>query len=146
MSAAASSRNTRSTGRSSTARGEPAPDYPVMPSTKELRFFDACASTASMFLYAQGSSIVCCHHDTLTIERRFTRHAAEVRLIAVDNQSAHGAGRLVASYDSAKYAVVWDLMTGDEIARFSAYEHVTAVSFMKNGSVVFGKSCQLECA
>lgn len=91
-----------------------------------------------MFLYAQGNSIVCAHHDTLTIERRFARHAEEVQLLAVDNASDVGAGRLVVSYDAGQTAIVWDLLTGDEVARFASYENLTCAAWMKNGNVAFG--------
>ncbi|KAM0276692.1 hypothetical protein ACHAQH_006460 [Verticillium albo-atrum] len=101
------------------------------------RFLEPCAATASMFLYAQGSSVVCAHHDTLTIERRFSRHSDEVQLLAVDNQSEMGAGRLVVSYDAGQTAIVWDLMTGDEVARFASYEHLTTAAWMRNGNVAF---------
>lgn len=111
-----------------------------MPSVKNLKFFDPCAATASMFLYAQGSSIVCSHHDTLTIERRFSRHADEVQILAVDNQSEIGAGRFVVSYDAGQTAIVWDLMTGDEVARFSSYDHLTCAAWMRNGNVAFGNT------
>lgn len=103
-----------------------------------MRYFEPCAATASMFLYAQGSSIVCCHHDTLTIERRFSRHSDEVQLLAVDTQSEIGAGRLVVSYDAGQTAIVWDIMTGDEVARFASYEHLTTAAWMRNGNVAFG--------
>lgn len=138
----ASSRNravSLSSGRSSAARAAQAQDFSTMQSAKNLRLFDPCAATASMFLYAQGSSIVCCHHDTLTIERRFSRHADEVQLLAVDNQSEAGAGRFVVSYDAGQTAIVWDLMSGDEIARFASYEHLTTAAWMRNGNVAFGE-------
>lgn len=109
-----------------------------MPHVTDLKYFDPCAATAAMFLYAQGSSIVCCHHDTLTIERRFSRHADDVQLLAVDNHSEAGAGRFVVSYDVGQTAIVWDLMTGDEISRFASYEHLTVAAWMKNGNVAFG--------
>ena len=127
-------------GRSS-ARGianQPQEFNPSMPTAQSLNFFDPCAATASMFLYAQGNSIVCCHHDTLTIERRFSRHSDEVRLLAVDNQSETGGGRYVVSFDAGQTAIVWDLMTGDEVARFASYEHLTVAAWMKNGNVAFG--------
>ncbi|EAQ86613.1 hypothetical protein CHGG_07866 [Chaetomium globosum CBS 148.51] len=104
------------------------------------RYFDPCAATASMFLYAQGTSVVCCHYDTLAIERRFARHAEEVQLLAVDNHSDIGAGRLVVSYDVGQTAIVWDLLTGDEVARFASYENLTCASWMRNGNVAFGNS------
>ncbi|KAH8899607.1 hypothetical protein GQ53DRAFT_634878 [Thozetella sp. PMI_491] len=104
------------------------------------RYFEPCAATASMFLYAQGSSIVCAHHDTLTIEKRFARHSDEVLLLAVDNVSELGAGRLVVSYDAGQTAIVWDIMTGDEVARFASYEHLTCAAWMKNGNVAFGNA------
>jgi hypothetical protein len=50
-----------------------------------------CAATASIFFYAQGTSIVCCHHDTLVIEKTFSKHADEVVLLAVDNHSNVGS-------------------------------------------------------
>ncbi|OAA67221.1 WD g-beta repeat protein [Niveomyces insectorum RCEF 264] len=103
-----------------------------------VRHFDPCTATAGMFLYAQGSSIVCCHHDTLTIERRFSRHPDEVLLLAVDNVSERGAGRLVVSYDASQNAIVWDIMSGNEIARFASFSNLTAVAWMRNGAVAFG--------
>ncbi|KAG7408957.1 hypothetical protein Forpi1262_v017942 [Fusarium oxysporum f. sp. raphani] len=111
-----------------------------MPHVTDLKYFDPCAATASMFLYAQGSSVVCCHHDTLTIERRFSRHADEVQLLVVDNQSEAGGGRFVVSYDAGQTAIVWDLMTGDEISRFACYDHLTVAAWMKNGNVAFGNT------
>lgn len=114
-------------------------DVTTMPAVKDLKFFDSCAATASMFLYAQGPSIVCCHHDTLTIERRFSRHSELVQLLAVDNQSEAGGGRLVVSYDAGQTAIVWDLMTGDEVARFASYETLTTAAWMRNGNVAFGR-------
>ena len=96
-----------------------------MSPTSFIRYFEPTAATASMFLYAQGSSVVVAHHDSLTIERRFSRHSAEVQLLAVDTQSELGAGRLVVSYDMDMTAIVWDLMTGDEVARFASYENLT---------------------
>ncbi|KAL1837644.1 hypothetical protein VTJ49DRAFT_3543 [Mycothermus thermophilus] len=104
------------------------------------RYFEPCAATASMFLYAQGTSVVCCHYDTLAIERRFARHSEEVQILAVDNHSDIGAGRLVVSYDAGQTAIVWDLMTGDEVARFASYENLTCAAWMRNGNVAFGNS------
>lgn len=103
------------------------------------RYFEPCAATASMFLYAQGTSVVCCHHDTLAIDRRFARHSEEVQLLAVDNHSDMGAGRLVVSYDAGQTAIVWDLLTGDEVARFASYENLTCAAWMRNGNVAFGE-------
>jgi WD40 repeat protein len=91
-----------------------------------------------MFLYAQRNSVVCCHHDTLAIERRFSRHNEAVSLLAVDTVSERGAGRLVVSYDVGRTAIVWDCTTGDEIVRFASYEKITAVAWMHNGNIAFG--------
>lgn len=104
------------------------------------RDFEPCAATASMFLYAQGNSVVCCHHDTLTIERRFSRHTEDIQLLAVDTVSERGSGRLVVSYDVGQTAIVWDCMTGDEIARFASYENLTVAAWMRNGNVAFGNA------
>lgn len=125
-------------GRSAGSRPMQAQDTYTMPSTDDLRFFDPCAATGSMFLYAQGTSIVCCHHDTLTIERRFSRHQEEVQLLAVDNQSERGSGRNVVSYDAGQTAIVWDLMTGDELTRFASYDNLSAATWMRNGNIAFG--------
>jgi hypothetical protein len=118
----------------------------IMPSPEAPRDFEPCAATASMFLYAQGNSVVCCHHDTLTIERRFSRHKEAVSLLAVDTVSERGAGRLVVSYDVRQTAIVWDAMTGDELARFASYENLTVAAWMRNGNVAFGRTENLEYA
>jgi hypothetical protein len=110
----------------------------AMPQTTVTRTFEPCAATASMFLYAQGNQVVCAHHDTLKVERRFTRHTEEISILAVDTVSDRGAGRLVVSYDVGQTAIVWDCMTGDEIARFASYENLTVASWMRNGNVAFG--------
>ena len=111
--------------------------YPLAP-TLLPRYFEPAAATASFFLYAQGQSVIVANHDTLGIERRFARHSEEVQLLAVDTQSDIGAGRLVVSYDAGQTAIVWDLMTGDEIARFASYENLTTAAWMRNGNVAFG--------
>ncbi|KAL7944651.1 hypothetical protein V8C42DRAFT_358345 [Trichoderma barbatum] len=128
-------------GKSSTARGRPVPpEFAQMPSAKDLKYFIPSAATASIYLYAHGPSIICCHHDTLTIDRIFSRHVDEVQIIAVDNQSEVGAGRFVVSYDAGQTAIVWDLMTGDEISRFVSYETLTVAAWMRNGNVAFGNT------
>jgi hypothetical protein len=130
-----------SSGRSSKEKGRLstlAEMTQSMPQTEITRDFEPCAATASMFLYAQGNSVVCAHHDTLTIERRFSRHTEEISLLAVDTVSERGAGRLVVSYDIGQTAIVWDCMTGDELARFASYENLTVAAWMRNGNVAFG--------
>ncbi|KAI0451895.1 hypothetical protein F5B21DRAFT_361068 [Xylaria acuta] len=108
---------------------------PSMPT----RYFEPTAATDRMLLYGQGNSVVVAHHDSLTIERRFSRHSAEVQLLAVDTQSATtGNGRFVVSYDVDMTAIVWDLMTGEEVARFASYENLTCAIWMRNGNVAFG--------
>ena len=135
----ASSRNRAvSIGSGRSGRATAVDEYNNMDPTQVVRYFEPCAATASMFLYSQGASIVCCHHDTLTIERRFSRHKDDVQLLAVDTHSELGAGRLVVSYDAGQTAIVWDLMTGDEVARFASYEHLTCAAWMRNGNVAFG--------
>ncbi|MCJ1400737.1 hypothetical protein MMC11_003945 [Xylographa trunciseda] len=102
--------------------------------------FQACAATASIFLFAQGHRVLCLHHDTLAIERKFERHKEPVVLLSVDNVSERGSGRLVVSYDAGQTAIVWDLFTGDEIARFASYEPLKVAAWMKDGNVAFGNS------
>ncbi|KAK4228351.1 IDC1 protein [Podospora fimiseda] len=116
-------------------------DYAMAPKTNAVvRYFEPCGATSSMFLYAQGNTIVVCEHDTLATKRRFASHSEEVQLLAIDNQSDIGAGRLVVSYDSGQTAIVWDLMTGDEHARFASYEDLTCAAWMRNGNVAFGNT------
>lgn len=100
--------------------------------------FEPCAATASFLLYAQGSSVLCLHHDTLAIERRFDGHTEDVRLIAVDSVSERGAGRVVVTYDAGSTAIVWDIFTGDELARFASFEHIRVAKFQRNGTIAFG--------
>lgn len=113
------------------------PMAPPPPHAPE-RSLEACASTASLFLYAQGSTILCLHHDTLALDRRFEDHQDDIAFISVDNVSERGQGRLVVSYDVGQTAIVWDLFTGTEIARFAAFEPLKVASWMRNGNVAFG--------
>ncbi len=101
--------------------------------------FEPCAATGSSVLYAQGASVICLHHDTLAIQRRFHKHAEPISFISVDNVSERGAGRLVVTYDTGQTAIVWDLMTGDQVARFASYEQIKVASWMRNGNIAFGK-------
>ncbi|KAJ5939002.1 hypothetical protein N7466_002136 [Penicillium verhagenii] len=100
--------------------------------------FEPCAATASLFLYTQDTTILCLHHDTLAVERRFSSHQENIEFISVDNVSERGAGRLVVSYDIGQTAIVWDIFTGTEIARFASFEHLRVASWMRNGNVAFG--------
>ncbi|OTB03445.1 hypothetical protein M426DRAFT_60406 [Hypoxylon sp. CI-4A] len=43
-------------------------------------------------------------------------------------------------YDADMTAIVWDLMTGDEVARFASYETLTCAAWMRNGNVAFGNT------
>lgn len=101
--------------------------------------FEPCAATASIFLYTQDTSIICLHHDTLAIERRFERHRDRVLHLAVDNVSGPGAGRYVVSYDASQIAIVWDLFTGSEVARFASYEPIRVAAWMSDGNIAFGR-------
>lgn len=119
---------------------------PSMPKGKNAATtapFEPCASTGSSFLYAQGSTVLCLHHDSLAVERRFQKHTDTIQLIAVDNVSETGAGRLVVTYDARQTAIVWDLFTGDQISRFASYEPLKVASWMRNGNIAFGKPLNL---
>lgn len=100
--------------------------------------FEPCAATASIFLYAQNTSIICLHHDSLAVERRFEKHTDKVLGISVDNVSERGAGRLIVSFDVGRTAIVWDLFTGEEVTRFQYYEDIKVAAWMKNGQIAFG--------
>ena len=137
------SQGSRRSNRSN--RSLPAPAPSLTPLTDGP--FTACAATASFFLHAQHNAILCLHHDTLAIERRFERHRQPVQWIAVDNVSEKGNGRLVVSYDASQTTIVWDLLTGDEVARFASYEEIRVAAWMRNGNIAFGKlgsSCDLR--
>jgi hypothetical protein len=123
--------------RSVPSTAQPTPPIPTLDSTWDSEF-QPCASTASLFLFSQGSVILCVHHDTLAVERRFTLHSDRIAFICVDNVSERGAGRLVVSYDFAQTAIVWDLFTGSEISRFASYEPLRVAAWMRNGHVTFG--------
>lgn len=66
-------------------------------------------------------------------------HKDPVTLLSVDNVSDKGAGRLVVSCDLAQTAIVWDVSTGNEIARFASYDPLKVAAWMKNGNVAFGQ-------
>ena len=102
--------------------------------------FQPCAATASILLLSQGPAVLCLHHDTLAVERRFQKHTDNIQLIAVDNVSEAGAGRLVVTYDARQTAIVWDVFSGEQISRFASYEPLTVASWMRNGNIAFGKS------
>ena len=102
--------------------------------------FEAAAATASHFLYAQRNIIQCLHHDTLAVDRKFDKHDEDVSLICVDNVSERGAGRLVVSYDNSLTAIIWDIFTGDEVARFASYDSIKVAAWLRDGTVTFGKS------
>ncbi|KAF2189470.1 hypothetical protein K469DRAFT_723451 [Zopfia rhizophila CBS 207.26] len=132
----------RSASRSSSVRSDTnlkPPTPSITPGSDEFAF-EPCAATGSFLLYAQRNVILCLHHDTLAIERRFTRHREDVSWISVDNLSESGAGRLVVSYDAGSTAIVWDLLTGDEVARFASYEQIRVAAWMRNGNVAFGNA------
>ncbi|CAN9149946.1 WD domain-containing protein [Alternaria alternata] len=112
---------------------------PPTPGQDEFAF-EPCAATGSFLLYAQRNVILCLHHDTLAVERRFDRHREDVSWISVDTTSERGAGRLVVSYDAGSTAIVWDLFTGDEVARFASYEQIRVATWMRNGNVAFGNA------
>lgn len=62
----------------------------------------------------------------------------------MDNVSEQGAGRIAVSYDAGLSTVVWDILTGQEIARFVAYDPINVAHFMRNGNIAFGKRLQME--
>lgn len=133
-----------STSNSLPRRFEPAvrPNPPPPAFTPENRenALEPCAATASFLLYAQRNRILVLHHDTLAIDRRFDLHLEDVLWIAVDNVSERGSGRLAVSFDAGNTAIVWDILSGGEVARFSAYEHMRVATFMRNGNIAFGES------
>ncbi|KAF2088882.1 hypothetical protein K490DRAFT_72569 [Saccharata proteae CBS 121410] len=133
-------RTHRSTSRSTSRSENAIPPPPAPSTTPRAAEFEPCAATATFFLYAQRNVILCLHYDTLAIERRFAQHREDVAWISVDNVSERGAGRLVVSYDVGNTAIVWDLLTGDEVARFASYEHIKVAAWMRNGNIAFGNS------
>lgn len=116
------------------------PPPPTLTPENPDKVFEPCAATGSYFLKAQGNVILCLHHDTLAIERRFEKHREDVVWIHVDNVSEKGSGRLVVSYDVGSTTIVWDIYTGGEIARFAAYEEIRVAAWMRSGCVAFGES------
>ncbi|EDU39854.1 WD domain containing protein [Pyrenophora tritici-repentis] len=125
--------------KSSSVRSNDVKLKPPTPGQDEFAF-EPCAATGSYLLYAQRNVILCLHHDTLAVERRFDSHREDVSWISVDTSSERGAGRLVVSYDAGSTAIVWDLFTGDEVARFASYEQIRVATWMRNGNVAFGNA------
>ncbi|KAK4544982.1 hypothetical protein LTR36_003887 [Oleoguttula mirabilis] len=114
------------------------PPPPTLTPDNTEQELESCAATGSFLLYSQRSLILVLHHDTLAIERRFDLHREDVLWIHVDTTSERGSGRLAISYDKGSTAIVWDILTGGEVARFSAYENMRVASFMRNGNIAFG--------
>lgn len=137
-----SDRNSQTrTGSSSSKRSgsvRPVPPPSTLTPENSEQTFEPCAATGSFLLYAQRNVILVLHHDTLVIERRFERHREDIKWIAVDNISEQGAGRIAVSYDAGHSTVVWDILTGREIARFVAYDPINVAHFMRNGNIAFG--------
>ncbi|KAF2482971.1 hypothetical protein BDY17DRAFT_345621 [Neohortaea acidophila] len=133
-----SSTGKRSLGKLSSASHRQTPPPTTLTPDNSDAPFEPCAATASFLLYAQRNRVLVVHQDTLAIERRFDLHREDVVWIAVDNVSERGQGRLAVSYDAGNTAIVWDILTGGEIARFSAYESIRAASFIRNGNIAFG--------
>lgn len=105
--------------------------------------FQPCSATAALFLFAYKNIVYCLHHDTLALERKLVKHKADVSIVAADNVSDRHAGRLAVSYDVGTNAIVWDLFTGAELARFASYEFVRVANWLMDGRLAFGRSCQV---
>lgn len=114
------------------------PDVEADQAIQNLNFFTPCAATATMFLYALGSSIVCTYHNTLTINRMFFGHLGEVQFLVVNTQSGLDGGRFVVSYDSSETAIVWDFFSGVEITRYTPQEPLSCAAWTTDGRIVFG--------
>lgn len=100
--------------------------------------FGPCAASAAHFLYAQQSTVVVLDHDSLALQRKFIAHNDLLEIIAVDNVSERGTGRLVFTYDRSKRAMIWDLYNGKSVSTFSSNDGLTVASWMRNGNVAFG--------
>jgi hypothetical protein len=118
-------------------RNQKPPTPSITPGSDEFAF-EPCTATASFLLYAQRNVILCLHHDTLAVERRFTSHREDVSWISADTISERNAGRFVVSYDAGSTAIVWDLLKGEEKARFASYDQIRVATWMRNGNVAFG--------
>lgn len=124
---------------SNRSKGVILPPVPnTRPSVEDIPF-QPCTSTASLLLVSQGSAVLCLHHDTLAVERRFEKHSKDIQLISADNVSETGAGRLVVTYDVGQTAIVWDLLDGEQLSRFVSYESLKVAHWMRNGNIAFGR-------
>lgn len=106
-------------------------------SDNESQLRPAAANT-KYFLFAQGKSVLVLNYDSLSLERKFERHADQVINISADNVSEEGRGRVV-SVDASKDAVVWESDSGEEISRYTAYDDVRCSAWMRNGNLALGK-------
>ncbi|KAF8474582.1 WD40-repeat-containing domain protein [Kalaharituber pfeilii] len=89
-----------------------------------------CAASSSLFLFAQGRTVICVHHDTLELDRRFEHHSDDVTLIAVDNSSEGDSDK--------SEAIVWDFRDGEELARFKPFEEIRVAAWLRNGNLSCG--------
>lgn len=101
--------------------------------------FDLCAATAVYFIFAQHNILLSLRHDTLVVDRCFDKHAEQILLLEVDNVSEQGQGCWFVSYDSGQTAIVWDLSTGIEKARFAVYDPISRMTWMRDGRIAFGE-------
>ncbi|KAJ6790424.1 hypothetical protein PWT90_07465 [Aphanocladium album] len=56
-------------------------------------------ATNLSFLFADGSTIFCCDHETLNIVNEFSAHKYKILLLAIDKDDSSESGRMVASFD-----------------------------------------------
>ncbi|VUC25060.1 unnamed protein product [Clonostachys rosea] len=98
-----------------------------------------CASSESMFFYAQGSSVIRAHHNTLAMDTRLEHHNNDIVLIEVNNSSRRESGKYVFTYDTGDVAVVWNLATGKELSRFVSPQ-LTCAAWMRDGNLVLGNA------
>lgn len=138
------SRSSQQSGRHLPSNRPESPAYRLLQDDATAAALEPCAATAAFFLYTFRNYVICVHHDTLIAQLRFEGHKKAVSLLSVDNVSDKGAGRLVVSYDVGRMAVVWDVLTGDQVARFESYEDIRVAAWMRNGTVAFGTPSSVD--
>jgi hypothetical protein len=125
----------------STILDEVVPDESITTTLQELSKFPQfipCAATPALFLFARENLIYCIHHDTLSLVRKLKQHKTDIIILTANNAGGKGSGGTAISYDIEHNAIIWNLYTGEELARMASLEPVRAASWMRDDRVVLG--------
>jgi hypothetical protein len=115
------------------------PHTPGTPRTpSDFSQFIPCAATSALFLFARENVIYCIRHSTLTLARKLKKHEADVIFVTPNNISVTDSGGTAISYDREHNAIIWDLYSGEELARLASFASIRVASWMPDDRVLLG--------